>query len=193
MVNIANQQNKIYNYKDYLNWSDDRIELIEGQIYAMTPAPSRLHQKVLGNLFFQIKGYLQDKNCDVYIAPFDVRLKEKDENKDEEITTVVQPDLVIVCDPSKLDDRGCNGSPDLIVEVVSPSTASMDYIRKLELYEKFGVKEYWIVQPIDQVMMAYRLNTYGNYERAKIYDKTGSVRIEVLEGLEVDLLMMFEK
>lgn len=193
MEDAANQQNQIYSYSDYLNWPDERIELIEGQIYAMTPAPSRLHQKVLGNLFFQIQAYLQERDCDAYIAPFDVRLIEKEEAKDEEIITVVQPDLVIVCDHSKLDERGCVGNPDFIIEVVSPSTASTDYIRKLNLYEKFGVKEYWIVHPVDQVMMVYRLNDEGRYERARTYDKTNKVRVEGLGGFEVDLGRVFKE
>jgi len=130
-----------YTYKDYINWSDEESwEIIDGTLYNMSPAPTRRHQKISGELFAAIHSYLKDKTCEVYSAPFDVRLSINNEN-DDDITNVVQPDISVICDLMKLDDKGCNGSPDLIVEIVSPSTLKKDLKEKFYLYEKVGVKE----------------------------------------------------
>ena len=127
------KENNSYTYKDYLEWPEqERWELIEGVAYNMTPSPSRSHQKISAALFNALYQYLKGKNCEVYYAPFDVRLPEGVE-EDHQIKTVVQPDLVVICDPLKLDEKGCQGSPDLIMEILSPSTASIDYILKLDL------------------------------------------------------------
>lgn len=183
----------LYSYADYLSWSDDeRWELIDGRAYMMTPAPSRRHQEILVELTRQISGLLADKPCKVYVAPFDVRLAEQGESC-EEVKTVVQPDLLVVCDKSKLDDKGCLGAPDFIIEIVSPSTASLDYIRKLSLYEKHQVKEYWIVQPVDQVVMVYELNEDKKYGRPSFYTKDDKARIEILEDGWLDLRAVFKE
>lgn len=138
--------NKQYTYADYLTWQfKERVELIKGWVYKMSPAPKRIHQKVsfrLSHLIFN----LIDNKCEIYEAPFDVRLQ-KNKGKQNEITTVIQPDISIICDKTKLDDAGCIGAPDMIVEVLSPSTAKKDYNEKFNLYEENGVKEYWIVNP----------------------------------------------
>ncbi len=137
-----------FTYRDYLHWPDDeRWELIDGVAYNMSPAPNRIHQKISGELHRQIANYLIGKQCEVYAAPFDVRLPATGE-KNDEITTVVQPDITIVCDKSKLDKKGCKGSPDLVIEILSPYTAKKDMKEKHFLYEKFAVKEYWIVYRI---------------------------------------------
>lgn len=130
-----------YSYADYLSWEEgERIELIDGIPYLMAPAPSRIHQEILFELGRQFGNALKDRTCKGYVAPFDVRLSEnRGQQKDEDVYTVVQPDLVVVCDPSKLDKRGCKGAPDLVVEIISPSTAAHDYIRKMELYENEGI------------------------------------------------------
>lgn len=182
---------KVYSYADYLGWDEgERIELIDGVPYMMTQAPLRVHQEILFELGRQFGNALKDRTCKGYVAPFDVRLSEDQNLSDDEIFTVVQPDLVVVCDSSKLDKRGCHGAPDLVIEIISPSTASHDYIRKMELYEKHGVKEYWIVHPTDQVVMVHILEK-GQYQKPKIYDREASVQVHILPDIEIILSDLF--
>ena len=144
-----------YTFADYLAWDeDDHIELIYGYPYMMSP-PLRIHQKVSGALFRQLANYLDGKKCEVYSAPFGVRLFEEEGDRPEDVNTVVEPDLVVVCDPGKLDDYGCKGAPDLVIEILSPSTRRHDRIVKLDLYQRAGVREYWIVDPAKELIMAY--------------------------------------
>jgi Uma2 family endonuclease len=146
---------KQYTYSDYLLWQfTERVELIKGFIKKMSPAPSRNHQVISQNLNFKIMSYFQQHSCSVFVAPFDVRLPIKSQKKD---TTVVQPDLCIICDENKLDDRGCNGAPDLIVEILSPKYSKHDVDTKFNLYQESGVKEYWIVQPEERYVLVYTL------------------------------------
>lgn len=151
---------KVYTYADYLKWTfKERIEIIKGQIFKMSPAPARIHQGVsreLGRIFV---NHFHKSKCKVYIAPFDVRLidKRKKSTKDEDIITVFQPDLCVICDSNKLDKRGCIGAPDLIVEIVSPSNSSKELKNKYELYEENGVKEYWIVDYVAKTILRYIL------------------------------------
>ena len=163
-----------YTYADYTQWPEgERWELINGEIYAMA-APSRLHQQFVLKLATQIDRYLDGKPCDVYIAPFDVRLPRQNE-ADDKIDTTVQPDIAVICDPTKLDDKGCRGAPDWIIEVISPSSAIMDMEKKLRLYERHGVKTYWIIHPTDQWLMVYRLGQdghYGHYQMLELLDPT---------------------
>ena len=155
-----------YSYTDYLEWPEDkRIELIDGVPFRTTTSPSRLHQQIVLEPGRQFANFLKGKTCEVNIAPFDVRLSDKADAKDDEVFTVVQPDLVVVCNESKLDERGCNGAPDLIIEVISPSNAAHDYIRKMDLYEKSGVKEYWIVHPVDQIVRDGGTGSLSRYFR----------------------------
>jgi Uma2 family endonuclease len=185
-------ENNSYTYKDYLEWPEqERWELIEGVAYNMTPSPSRSHQKISAALFNALYQYLKGRNCEVYYAPFDVRLPEGDE-EDHQIKTVVQPDLVVICDASKLDEKGCQGSPDLIMEILSPSTASIDYISKLDLYEKNQVSEYWIIHPLDKIVMVYRLLENGNYGRAEVYSEKNSVNVGIFDDLVIDLKEIFK-
>ncbi|MCG5103388.1 Uma2 family endonuclease [Oceanobacillus alkalisoli] len=182
---------KKYSYADYLTWSEgERIELIAGQVYNMSPAPSRLHQQVLGELFTAFSVFLKDKECKVFFAPFDVRLLTENKN-DAAIDNVVQPDLSVICDRKKLDDRGCNGAPDLIVEVLSPSSAKMDRWNKYQLYEKAGVKEYWLVDPANESVEIYLLTDVG-YKLQGIFTKEDTVSVQSLPGLELDLSHIFE-
>ena len=172
--------NKTYSYADYLTWKfDEFVELIKGKIVPMS-APNRVHQKLslrLSGLFF---NYLQENNrgCEVYPAPFDVRLlknpslteKQLEGKTDKEIYTVVQPDLSVICDLEKLDDKGCEGSPNLIIEILS-NNAKRDVKDKFELYEENGVQEYWLVRPIEKTIQQFFLETIKGVEKY-VYQKT---------------------
>lgn len=186
-----NFDDKHFIYSDYKSWDDtERWELIDGRAYCMSPAPNRIHQKVLGNMYYYIKNYLLDKSCEIYASPFDVRLP-KGREGDDEVDTVIQPDLVVVCDQDKLDDAGMRGAPDLTLEVLSPSTSARDNIEKLRLYEKHGVKEYWIVHPTDKIVWVYTLLDNGEYGRPDIYDDHSTIPVGVLPGLEIDMSRVF--
>ena len=191
MAHPQTQPSDRYAYGDYLRWpEEERWELIDGVPYSMTPAPSRLHQRLVTGLAVPLGTYLEGKPCELYVAPFDVRLP-KGEEEDEAVETVVQPDLVIVCDPAKLDDRGCRGAPDLVVEILSPSTAARDHIAKLALYEKHGVREYWLLHPTDRVAMVYRLGEGGKYGAPEVYSSEHQVRVGIFEDLTLDLRRVF--
>lgn len=139
--------NGTYSYADYLLWKfKERVELFKGKILEMSPAPSRKHQDVSGNLYGFLFMLFKNKTCKLYSAPFDVRLP-KHNTEDKEIYTVVQPDLCIICDLEKLDDRGCVGAPDLVVEILSPGNSKREMKDKFQLYEEAGVREYWIIDP----------------------------------------------
>ena len=128
---IPSEEERKYVYADYLTWNEgERVELIEGEIFYMSPAPSRKHEHVLRELSAAFKDFLRDKECEVYFAPFDVRLLTEENKQVDEIDNVVQPDLSMVCDKEKLDDKGCNGSPDMIIEVISPSSVKLDRWKK---------------------------------------------------------------
>ena len=181
-----------YDYADYQEWPDhERWELIDGIAYDMSPAPSRKHQKILGELHRQISTFLLDKTCDVYMAPFDVRFPEPDE-KEEQIKTVLQPDISVICDPAKLDEKGCLGSPDLIIEIVSPATVQKDMREKLFIYEKFGVKEYWIIHPVDEILMVFKLLPGNKYGRPDIFSSLEQVKVGILPDLTIHLATVFK-
>ncbi len=189
---LAQNVEQHYTYGDYLTWDDDeRWELIEGIAYNMTPAPRRVHQKIAGALYRKIADFLDDKPCEVYIAPFDVRLPQSAKETDSEITTVVQPDIVVICDKAKLDDAGCKGAPDLIIEILSPSTARKDLKEKFALYENRGVLEYWLVDPEAKTVMAFHLDQAGSYGRPTVYAMEDKIEVAVLSGLVVDLDVIF--
>ena len=185
-------ESKKYSYEDYLNWPDEeRWEIIEGIPYNMSPAPSRIHQKISTELSRQFANFLVNKPCEVYAAPFDVRLCEKND-KDNEIYTIVQPDIVVVCDKNKLDKKGCIGAPDLIIEIISPKTAGKDKKIKRELYERFKVREYWIVEPEGKTVEVYTNGKDSLYGKSSIYTQEDSILIGVLEGLEITLHQVFD-
>ena len=189
------KQQEKYTYADYLTWEEGRWEIIAGEIFDMTPAPSRIHQKILGELFFRLQSYVKDQDgrCEVYPAPFDVRFVNAEHEAGDDIDTVVQPDIVVVCDPEKLDDRGCLGAPDLVVEVLSPSTAKRDLKVKRQLYEQHGVKEYWLVHPVDQTVMVYILNNLDLYDKAEIYGREDDLHTVLFEGLKIELADVFSE
>ncbi|MEZ4527324.1 MAG: Uma2 family endonuclease [Desulfobacterales bacterium] len=190
-MGLAQPKYETYTYADYLTWPDEcRVELIDGEVYDMSPAPSRRHQDISRELLLQIASHLKGRECSVYAAPFDVRFAEADES-DAETDTVVQPDISVICDPRKLDDRGCKGAPDFIAEILSPSTASKDYILKKELYERYGVKEYWLLHPHDNMLIVYQLGKNGKYSAPTYCRGTGQREISVLPDMLVDLDAVF--
>jgi Uma2 family endonuclease len=155
---------KKYTYAEYLKWEfQERIELIKGFLFKMSPAPARRHQELAGNFYAFFWNYLKNKPCKAYSAPFDVRLpRNKDANASQTIT-VLQPDICIVCDLSKLDDRGCVGAPDLVIEILSLGNSDKEMKLKYDVYEESGVKEYWIVQPEYQNVLIYVLDENGKF------------------------------
>ncbi len=185
-------ENELFTYADYMTWPDgERWELIDGEAYMMSPAPSRKHQEISIDLASQFHTFLKGKKCRVYDAPFDVRLPQHADQPDDEIETVVQPDIVVVCDGSKLDDRGCKGAPDLVIEILSPSTSKMDLQDKFFLYQRVGVKEYWLVHPSDKTVMVFRLNNQGEYGRADMFAGDDKVSVPLLGELIIDLKDVF--
>ncbi|WP_407521027.1 Uma2 family endonuclease [Lacibacter sp. MH-610] len=175
-----------YSYADYLKWKfEERVELIRGRIMKMT-APNRKHQEVAGELFTQFKNYLKGKSCKVYVAPFDVRLPKRAETNDTNIYTVVQPDICVVCDEQKLDDKGCMGAPDLVVEILSPGNSKKEIRIKHELYEEAGVKEYWIVNPVEENAAVFILNKDGKYDGARLYGSGDMIPSVAVPGFAVN-------
>ncbi|WP_297423166.1 Uma2 family endonuclease [Clostridium sp.] len=178
---------KIYTYKDYLTYNEnERIEIIDGEIINMSPALGRIHQKIITEILGELRNYIKSNNssCEVYPAPFDVILK----NDDEEVLNsknIVQPDISLICDKNKLTDKGCTGSPDMIVEVVSPFNPRNDYIKKLNLYEQFKVKEYWIVNPMRKTILVYILTDIG-YDAPMSYTFQDSIKVNIYGNLEID-------
>ena len=181
---LKQQESRRYTYADYCEWDDDeRWELIDGVPHAMA-APTRSHQSILREIVLQIGPFLRGKTCEMFFAPFDVRL-----NADTLDNTVVQPDIVVFCDESKLDDKGGIGAPDMAIEILSPSTASHDMIRKYMLYMNVGVREYWIVDPATKTVVVHLLED-GTY-RGRAFGETEVVPVTVLEGCEVNLAEVF--
>lgn len=185
-------ENRIYTYADYLSWTEDvRAEIIDGVPY-LHAAPSRIHQEILSELHRQIANYLVGKECKVYPAPFHVVLNlEEETTTKEEQRNVFEPDLTVVCDKSILDDRGCMGSPDMIIEIVSPSTARKDKVEKFNKYELAGVKEYWIVEPLEKIVSVFTLQKNQRFGRPEMYMDEDQVKVSIFPDLIVDLEMVF--
>ena len=188
--------NRRYTYADYLTWLDGQTrELINGFIKKMSPAPRLKHARVNSNLFWNL-GYIIRRNkghCEVFTAPFDVRFPKQGETADEKIDTVVQPDICMVCDLSKLDDRGCCGAPDMIVEILSPSTSKKDFTEKFALYEESGVRECWIVHPGEKAINVFLLQEDGRYDSGVIYEWEGQVPVHLFNDHLIDLDDIFGK
>jgi Uma2 family endonuclease len=175
-----------HTYSDYLTWSRDYgDELIDGIAYVREPpSPSRSHQEIVGELYRQIANALEDKPCRVYVAPFDVRLPKATE-EDGLVDTVVQPDVFIVYDLKKLDARGVRGAPDWVAEVLSPSTSRHDQTLKLSAYERAGVREVWLIDPMDHTLVIYRLEG-GYYGRATALELKGRTQLTAVPGMTID-------
>ena len=185
---------KRYTYADYLTWIDDkRRELIDGFIHLMS-APLSVHAQVSMELSVIFSNFLKKHNgkCRVFHAPFDVRLPLKGCREDHKIYDVVQPDVCVVCDLTKIDKRGCIGAPDLVVEVLSPSTLKYDWNYKYNLYEAAGVREYWIVDPSAKSVHVFLLQPDGKYNLGDTYESTDVAPVSVLQGLEIQVGELFE-
>ena len=175
-----------YKYDDYCSWDDgQRWELIDGVAYAMSPGPSWEHQDISGKLYLQIANFLKGKPCKVFYAAFDVRL-----NADSGDDTVLQPDIVVICDRSIIGGTGCKGVPDMVAEIISPSTARRDRLVKLQIYQKAGVREYWIVDPESKTVSVHLLEN-GKYT-ISAYGDEDSAPVHVLEGCLINLAEVFE-
>jgi Uma2 family endonuclease len=185
--------NKRYTFADYLTWLDDkRRELIDGFVHKMTPAPMRSHQEVSGFIFNTLYNSLKKCGCKVYSAPFDVRLPKNGEKAPEKIYNVVQPDISVVCDPKKLDKKGCLGPPDLIVEITSQSTSKRDMKDKYFLYEESGVREYWIAFPEEKAIHKFVLSDAGKYELERMYVEGDIIKPHIFPDLEMEITKIFE-
>ncbi len=184
------QYGEQYTYADYLKFEfDHMVELIRGKIFKMTPAPSSWHQEISTILTANFYNYLNKKPCKLYAAPFDVVLPVQNQKKNT-ATTVVQPDLCIICDLSKIDKAGCTGAPDLIIEILSPSTSKKDLNDKYSIYEEAGVKEYWIVMPQEKLVEVFYLIN-GKYQRIKAYTSDEIISPVLFPDLEINLLEIF--
>lgn len=197
MITDINQLDleKKYTYADYLTWQfDEMVELIRGKVFRMSPAPSTGHQRASSRLLSQIDRYLSGKSCEWFHAPFDVRLPLPSSQKTKtKLDTVVQPDLCVICDPSKIDEKGCNGAPDWVIEILSKGTARKDLTEKYKLYEHAGIKEYWIVRPYEQTVSPFMLDDQGVYQAVRntpfVLDE--KVPVGIFPGFEVDLKEVF--
>lgn len=179
-----------YSYADYLTWQfEEMVELIRGKVFRNAAAPRRIHQKISGRVFTKIFNHLENQLCEVYEAPFDVRLPLKSK-KNEDIDTVVQPDICVICDLSKLDELGCIGAPDLIIEILSPGNNKKDLIYKYDVYEEAGVKEYWIIHPSEQTLLAYTL-IEGKYSPSRLLTSSNFIESQSLPGFILDLEYIF--
>lgn len=183
-----------YTYADYLKWKfEEQVELIRGKIFKMSPGPASKHQQISISLCSEIYNFLRKKPCKVFAAPFDVRLPVKNKKKDNEITTVIQPDICVICDETKIDDRGCIGAPDLIIEILSPGNTHKEVKLKHEIYEEAQVKEYWVVYPSEENIAVFILNENGKYNGAKIYAGNDRIKSAVVKGLIIKLDDIFTK
>ncbi|CDF57447.1 Uma2 family endonuclease [Thermobrachium celere] len=188
-MGVAVNISKTYTYKDYKELKDTLLEIIDGVPYLMSPSPTVEHQRILRKLLLILSDYFKNGICEVFSVPLDVIFKNEEETIDE-AKNVVQPDIFVVCDNKKINDKNIIGAPDLIIEIVSSSSQSLDYVKKLNLYEKYKVKEYLIVNPINKTILQY---VYENdsYASSNIYTKEDIVKIIYFEGLLIDFKKVF--
>ena len=182
-----------YTFADVLSWDEDeRIEIVSGKVFMMA-TPSRIHQEITGELFRQLANFLEGKQCKVYSAPFGVRLFEQDGDRPEDVDTVVEPDISVVCDRSRLDEHGCKGAPDLVIEVLSPSTQRHDQLVKLNLYQRAGVREYWIVDPENKTVRVMIQAGDGTLRTHEIYRQEDVAKVNALDGCFIELSKVFSE
>lgn len=187
--------NGTYSYADYLTWQfDETVELIRGKIQLMCPAPTVKHQKLSRNLLLQIGNYLDKKPCQIFHAPFDVKLYDSRKTKlaNQEIFSVVQPDLCVICDSHKLTEQGCDGAPDWIIEILSKGNSKKEMRLKFELYEESGVQEYWLIYPYEQAVYQFILNpNTDKYQLAAMYAEDDVAMPSLFTDLHIDLADVF--
>ncbi len=187
--------NGTYTYADYLTWQfDEALELIKGKIMLMSPAPNVNHQRISIRLGAILYNFLKQKSCQPFAAPFDVRLYDKNKSRvaDQDIYTVVQPDLCVICDSNKLDAQGCLGSPDWIIEILSKGNSKKEMQIKYELYQENGVMEYWLVYPVEQSVYQFVLDaTTQQYKLFKMHPGIGKASSYLFPDLEIDLQEVF--
>ena len=180
-----------YTFADALEWDEgEQAEIIDGEVLLFS-TPSSRHQDISVELTRQFANYLEGKQCKVYHAPFGVRLFEQDGDTPEDVDTVVQPDLSVVCDRGKIDKYGCKGAPDMVLEILSPSTQRHDRLVKLNLYQRAGVREYWIVNPEDQTVQVMLLDKSGVLQLHEVYGREDVAKVNVLEGCFIELSKVF--
>ncbi len=185
-----------YSYADYLTWRfEQSVELIKGKIFQMSPAPKVKHQNISFNLSGLLYNYLKGKDCKAFSAPFDVRLldKKKSSKANQEVYTVVQPDICVICDKDKIDERGAIGAPDLIIEILSPGNSKKEMKTKYALYEEAGVREYWIVFPSEFVLQQFVLNEREKYELKNSFTEDEVFSAHIFPDLQIDLAEIFEE
>lgn len=194
MVNDINDLDfsKQYTYADYLTWHfKERVELIKGWIHKMSPAPLDKHQRIASSLYLEIGNYFKRRGCQVRFAPYDVRLLDsKKSTEDAQIFTVVQPDICIICDPAKIDRRGCIGAPDWIIEILSPGNSKTEMHDKYQLYQENKVREYWIVQPEHENILQFALSV-ENYQLVKMYSGDEIISPVLFPELKISLTDIF--
>lgn len=191
-MGIPESRPEHYTYGDYVTWPEgERWELIEGRAYAMTPGPSEAHQRLVTDLIGDMAPYFRGKSYKIYVSPFDVRLPGAEE-EDEAVDTVVQPDVLVVCDPAKIDKKGVRGAPDLVIEVLSESTSHHDLGEKLRIYEKHGVRCYIIVDPWGKVVTVRYQEAPGRYGRPEVYTAHDHLPVRIFEDLTLDLGTLFK-
>ena len=182
-----------YTFADVLSWAEDeRIEIINGEAFMMA-TPSRIHQKISFELGRQLGNFLEGKPCEIYPAPFSVRLFEQAKDSPENVSTVVEPDISVICNREKLDKYGCRGAPDLIIEILSPSTRRHDRLVKLNLYQKAGVREYWIVDPENKSVLVFLSDANGFFHIYEDYGQKDVAKVNILDGCYIELGKVFSE
>lgn len=182
-----------FTFADCLTWDEDEhIEIIDGEAIMMAP-PSSKHQEISGELFRQLANFLEGKRCKVYHAPFGVRLFEQNGDDPEDVDTMVQPDISVVCDRSKIDQHGCKGAPDMVIEILSPSTRRHDRLVKLNLYQRAGVREYWIADPDNKSVQVFLRDSGGSLQLHEDYGRNDIAKVHVLDGCFIELSKVFSE
>ena len=184
-------EKEYYTFADVLTWEEhNRIEIINGEAVMMAP-PTVQHQRISREILRQLANYLEGKKCEVFSAPFGVRLFEKEGDSPDEVDTMVEPDISVICDKNKLDKYGCKGAPDLVIEILSPSTLRHDRLVKLGLYQQAGVQEYWIVDPKNKTVQVFLQDKSGSFKIQEDYGQNDVAKVNVLEGCFVELCKVF--
>lgn len=187
--------NQTYSYADYLTWQfDEAVELIKGKVMLMSPAPNVKHQSISMNLSRFLSTFLRLKSCQVFAAPFDVRLYDSNKSvlANQDIQSVVQPDLCVICDPDLLDNQGCNGAPDWIIEILSKGNSRREMKIKYDLYQESGVIEYWLVYPEEQAIYQFVLNNNKQYQLKHMYANDDIASPHLFPELLIDVNEVFE-